>query len=151
MKYLSSFLILLGLGLAVSVDEARATPTHECSSGCFIVTCSGGGDCSLYYCSGATGCDKITDFIRPNSSPVPNPGEMSSTQSGHEGIQFDSIAGTASQPGSGPSCGMNPCTVRLCDADYCELWGFRNGSAYQLGSGQNLDAWFETLSEEFVD
>ena len=149
MKHLIYLLIPLGLALAASV--AQATPTHECSNGCFVVTCSG-GDCSLYYCSGDTGCEKVTDFINPQSSPVPQPGELFSVRPDREQSLFGaSPEEAAGQRSAGPNCGTKPCTIRLCSAEQCELWGFRQGAAYLLAAGQNLDAWFEALTEEFVD
>src|SRR5690606_30048836 len=61
-------LILFALFIALLPSSAKAEEegggARDCSKGCYIVTC-GATRCTMWFCSGATGCDVMTTFPKP--------------------------------------------------------------------------------------
>lgn len=55
-----AFLFLFALILATSSDAVRADPIHDCTGGCYVVTCEG-GNCTLWSCD-ASGCRAVATF-----------------------------------------------------------------------------------------
>lgn len=52
------------IGLAGPRPALADPPSYDCTTGCYIVTCAG-GTCTLWYCSGAQGCNVVTRFPKP--------------------------------------------------------------------------------------
>jgi hypothetical protein len=57
-----------GLALCVSPVVAAQQPTHNCTAGCTIITCSG-STCTIWDCNGSGGCTAVGTF--PNTHPKP--------------------------------------------------------------------------------
>lgn len=63
MKYLVQLLIVLAASFMFMPGQATAgDPTYDCTSGCYIVTCSG-SYCTLWRCD-ANGCRSVSVFTQ---------------------------------------------------------------------------------------
>lgn len=109
-----------GNGFAPSAPAAAltlaSTPVQDCSSGCTIMTCDG-NVCTIWYCSGSTGCVVEGRFIRQ----VPEAQRQMSTP-------------------SNPPPGNKIAYVKTCQTDtLCNLYALSGSKAVLVGTFDNID------------
>ena len=92
---------------AQAQSSGGGSPVHDCTNGCYVVTCRG-NNCSLWRCD-STGCHRMTDFTKPSeqqksalASPAPRRTEIVTANPQGSGVAFD-----------GP-VGVNTCGESLC-------------------------------------
>lgn len=116
---------LLGAFMAVCFllpTEAKADPTYDCASGCWIVTCEG-ANCTLYRCD-STGCTAVSTFQRPYTQEK-----------------------SAAESSKGPW--DENAFVKVCPVNRaCSLFELSRGESKFLGSFDNIDSIVRELSEE---
>ncbi len=122
-------LLLLIAGLTASGAAAQnsgsSPPVHECTNGCYIVTCQG-NVCTMSYCSNGR-CNFATSFTRPQeqqkSGLLSGSAPRSTLLSSHpvdSGIAVD-----------------GPVGVNTCSATTCSQFVLHQGGIIAAGSSEN--------------
>lgn len=101
-------------------------PVHECSAGCYIVTCRG-NNCDLWYCNSG-GCHRVSGFTKPPSeqqksallSSTPRRSDILSSPDATQGIAVN-----------------GPVGVNTCSETHCNQFVLNGSQLIQAGSTEN--------------
>jgi len=116
-----------------SIDSLASDPVHDCSSGCYVVTCSGTA-CTLWRCDSG-GCHAVAEFDQQEKA----------------GAAGDQPVTHAVINGGAVTCKGNlACTVRICDGLECSLWGLRGAEAKRLGVFDDPSPILQSMIEDFL-
>ncbi len=122
-------LLLLVAGLTASSAAAQnsgsSPPVHECTNGCYIVTCRG-NVCTMSYCSNGR-CDFVTSFTKPQEqqkSVLPSGSAPRSTLLGSHPVD----SGVAVD---------GPIGINTCSATTCSQFVLHQGGIIAAGSSEN--------------
>lgn len=121
----------VGVSAPIELGQQSAGTATDCTKGCVLYTCSG-GTCTVWYCSGESGCKVVGTFDRPIGSigpeavsPLPPSSSELSAPSLPVGHSFrDRIA-----------------YAKVCPSeDTCNLYALNGAHATVIGSFDNSDA-----------
>jgi len=128
MKKLCIALALIATSVIWTSDSAFATdPVHDCSNGCWIVTCSG-ATCTLWRCD-QDGCRVETTF--PNQ-----------VRGSEADGQWSGIDG---------GCTTDRCVVKVCGPLECSLYGLEGDRSSLLGRFENSDGHLSEIARAFME
>jgi len=131
MKLVRLYGTLVAFSLALTSSLVLAEPVHDCSGGCWIVTC-GGSSCTLWRCD-ATGCTVETTF--PNNL-------VRSTSPESPGDTFGA---------STTACTTERCVVKVCELLECSLYGLDGNRSSLLGRLGNADGHLCEIARAFME
>lgn len=137
-RFLFPLAIFIVLAISVS-GEVRAQPVHDCTDGCFVMTCDA-QNCTLWRCD-ASGCTAVTTFPR----------EFAVIQGGAEKAGSGSVQSQASAPETlAPGCrSIEACAVKTCDGAECTVWGLSGNTKKMLGIFDDTSGAAQSIVEEF--
>jgi hypothetical protein len=136
MKAFHLLVSLFFLSLISTSSTAQADPTHDCSGGCWIVTC-GGSTCTLWRCD-ALGCRAETTF--------PNHEKRASELDG-----LSKALGSGALDDSKIACTTERCVVKMCDPSECVLYGLVGNHSSLIGRFENTVARIEDAANAFME
>lgn len=135
-------LLILAASFAFSQRATASAPTHDCTSGCFIITCHR-GTCTVFHCSGASGCVVTGTFPAPpdmEKSAGAAPGDLSDRHASHC-EKFNEVKGLRGITLSGDEA----YAFKTCNEGVCTVWqhgmfdGAKQPTIRPVISGVDLD------------
>lgn len=120
--------------LSVSAPaHAKIQQGLDCSAGCVIYTCDDNGLCTVWHCSGKTGCVIVGSFEMPQRVLPKSP---SLDQADSSGLVSDGASKLSSVE-----------YVKVCPSDdVCDLYQLTTSAATLIGHFDNIDATAKKLS-----
>ena len=117
---------LFASGLAAQ-NTGGSPPVHECTRGCYLVSCRSNADvCALFFCENGR-CDDVTTFTRPEeqqeSALLPESPRSSVPLSAAPGTRGIAVEG--------------PVGVNTCSATTCRQFVLHQGGIREAGSSEN--------------
>lgn len=137
-RYLFPLAIFILLAISFSGD-AKADPVHDCTDGCYVITCDA-GECTLWRCDGS-GCTSITTFPREFAVI-----EGGARQPGLNSTQPSAYGPEAPTPGCRS---IEACAVKTCDGAECTVWGLTGNTKKKLGIFDDMSGAARSIAEEF--
>lgn len=129
----------LFLVVAILASGSALAQVHDCSGGCWIVTCNG-NQCTLWRCD-SDGCRDVSNFEKEEIQSNVTSGQQSFQQSKSKPVESR----------SGIDCGDQRCAVKVCGPLQCSIFGFDNGQSILLGSHDNVDAILNEIGMDFLE
>ena len=139
---------LFAITAGLAIGPALADPLHDCTDGCWIVTCQS-GQCTLWRCD-ANGCTSQAEFPAPETiDNARSDNGLQSDKTPEAGGKKPSRTGPT-EPAAGIYCGTQRCAVKVCDELHCSIFGLSGGNARLLGTHDNVDAILEQIGKDFL-
>lgn len=119
---------MLAVMASMLVSGAAFADVTDCTSGCYITTCSG-STCTVWYCKGEVGCVVVGSY--------------------HQKAATADGFGEDKPKAFDLSCGEGSlCPIKMCSGPLCEVWGLVDGKYKPIGDFENIEYWLEGFAEE---